>query len=500
MVDFYDSKLSVDETRNALVNACESDFALVGTGANFLTDPEPLITCPDEAGRPTGIPDLTTFSLDPGYQCSPVSFQILPPDLDCSTINDKLERYRMQVGTVRYFQRRFGDLHGIYVLSGDLESVRDAALPQVAAWTDEGVKQDGEGAYFVSSVAPRSAFTPDVQVIKDDSSNFVYLGVPVESIAAFRQEAKVQGVDTVKAWTCAFVCYDRTFVEAGGADVDGQLITGTTLPFEEAGKVPALARYLKAVGPKNADGFGVQAWIAGMLFEQVADGIVKTDGVNGLTRGAFLGGLRRVHTCHGRRDPRDDRHRQQGAERLLPGAPGERRRVRAGNPEEAGHLRLQAVQPAYDCTRPPGLEPASTDRSNPCHAVQLALNVDNLDAAIDFYSRLFHTKPAKVREGYANFAIRRAPAEARARRGLRHARLAEPPRCRGRDDRRGAGSEDAPHRRGARDAERGRDGVLLRDAGQGLGERSCRSVVGGLHRARRLRRVRPDRGCVDRLT
>jgi len=295
VVDFYDSKLSADETRNAIVNACERDFALVGTGANFLTDPEPLITCPDQAGRPTGIPDLTTFSLDPAYQCSPVSFQVLPPDLDCSTIHDTNEKYRMQVGTVRYLQKRFGDLHGIYVLSGDLESVRDAALPQVAAWTDEGVKQDGEGAYFVSSVAPRSAFTPDVQVIKDGSSNFAYLGVPVESVAAFRQEAKVQGVDTVKAWACAFECYDRTFLEAGGADVDGQLITGTTVPFEEAATVPALARYLKAVGPKNADGFGVQAWIAGMLFQQVADGIVKTEGVNGLTRTSFLDGLRDVH-------------------------------------------------------------------------------------------------------------------------------------------------------------------------------------------------------------
>jgi ABC-type branched-subunit amino acid transport system substrate-binding protein len=295
VVDFYDSKLSADETRNALVNACERDFALVGTGANFLTDPEPLITCPDKAGRATGIPDLTTFSLDPTYQCSPVSFQILPPDLDCSTMHDAKERYRVQVGTVRYYQQRFGALHGIYVLSGDLESVRDAALPQVAAWTDVGVKQDGEGAYFVSSVAPRSAFTPYMQVLKDHSSTFAYLGVPVESVAAFRQEAKVQGVSTVKAWACAFECYDRTFLQAGGADVDGELVTGTTTPFEEARRVPALARYLHAVGARNADGFGVQAWIAGLLFQQVATAIAKSDGVNGLTRAAFLDGIRGVH-------------------------------------------------------------------------------------------------------------------------------------------------------------------------------------------------------------
>jgi catechol 2,3-dioxygenase-like lactoylglutathione lyase family enzyme len=37
--------------------------------------------------------------------------------------------------------------------------------------------------------------------------------------------------------------------------------------------------------------------------------------------------------------------------------------------------------------------------------LQLALNVDDIDAAVDFYSTLFDTMPAKRRPGYANFAI-----------------------------------------------------------------------------------------------
>ena len=41
--------------------------------------------------------------------------------------------------------------------------------------------------------------------------------------------------------------------------------------------------------------------------------------------------------------------------------------------------------------------------------LQLALNVSNLDEAIDFYSKLFDTKPAKIRDGYANFAIDEPP-------------------------------------------------------------------------------------------
>jgi catechol 2,3-dioxygenase-like lactoylglutathione lyase family enzyme len=41
--------------------------------------------------------------------------------------------------------------------------------------------------------------------------------------------------------------------------------------------------------------------------------------------------------------------------------------------------------------------------------VQLALNVDDLDASIAFYSALFGAEPAKVRPGYANFAITEPP-------------------------------------------------------------------------------------------
>jgi catechol 2,3-dioxygenase-like lactoylglutathione lyase family enzyme len=40
---------------------------------------------------------------------------------------------------------------------------------------------------------------------------------------------------------------------------------------------------------------------------------------------------------------------------------------------------------------------------------QLALNVDDLDEAIAFYSKLFNTAPAKVKPGYANFAVAEPP-------------------------------------------------------------------------------------------
>ncbi|MFV0527047.1 MAG: ArsI/CadI family heavy metal resistance metalloenzyme [Acidimicrobiales bacterium] len=41
--------------------------------------------------------------------------------------------------------------------------------------------------------------------------------------------------------------------------------------------------------------------------------------------------------------------------------------------------------------------------------LQLALNVDDLDEAVAFYTRMFGTAPAKLRPGYANFAIAEPP-------------------------------------------------------------------------------------------
>lgn len=41
--------------------------------------------------------------------------------------------------------------------------------------------------------------------------------------------------------------------------------------------------------------------------------------------------------------------------------------------------------------------------------LQLALNVDDLDTAIDFYTKLFGVAPAKVKPGYANWAVEDPP-------------------------------------------------------------------------------------------
>src|SRR5688500_15016096 len=53
-----------------------------------------------------------------------------------------------------------------------------------------------------------------------------------------------------------------------------------------------------------------------------------------------------------------------------------------------------------------GTTPAPTPATG---RVQLALNVDDLEVAVDFYTKLLGTGPAKRRPGYANFAVAAPP-------------------------------------------------------------------------------------------
>jgi len=41
--------------------------------------------------------------------------------------------------------------------------------------------------------------------------------------------------------------------------------------------------------------------------------------------------------------------------------------------------------------------------------IQLALNVENLEESVEFYSTLFGVEPAKTKPGYANFAVAEPP-------------------------------------------------------------------------------------------
>ena len=115
--------------------------------------------------------------------------------------------------------------------------------------------------------------------------------------------------------------------------------------------------------------------------------------------------------------------------------------------------------------------------------VQLALNVNDIDEAVSFYTKLFGTEPAKRRPGYANFAVAEPPLKLV---------LLENPGQGGTLNHLGVEVADADTvdaeqaRLAAGGPGRGRRAgydLLLRPAGQVLGHRRPRRrTVGDLHR------------------
>ena len=108
--------------------------------------------------------------------------------------------------------------------------------------------------------------------------------------------------------------------------------------------------------------------------------------------------------------------------------------------------------------------------------VQLALNVDDLDEAVTFYSKLFGAEPAKRKPGYANFAIAEPPLKLVLLENPGKGGTHQPPRRRGRLQRHRARRDRPADRRGPVHRRGDRHHLLLRHPGQGLGHRPGRGA------------------------
>jgi ABC-type branched-subunit amino acid transport system substrate-binding protein len=287
-VDFIDSKLSADEARNAFIKACSEDFAVVGATALFTNNVDDIEGCVDQAGAVTGLPDIAVVTTEVVQQCSPTTFGINPPTLVCDTQNEHPQTYQANAGRAFYYQKKFGkDLHGVFIFTSDLKAANNANRASMTQMQTAGIEADEQ--IDVSALATQQAYTPIIQAMKDNGSNYAQSGSDYNSTVILRKEAKLQGLTDPKIiWDCTLQCYDRRLVEQGGADVEGQYVSLLFLPFEEASTNKELKAFVSTVGKDKVDGFAVQAWASGVLFQQAVENIVEKDGVNGLTRAALF--------------------------------------------------------------------------------------------------------------------------------------------------------------------------------------------------------------------
>jgi hypothetical protein len=288
VVDFIDSKLNPNEARNGVITACQNDFALVGTSALFLSNVDDVVNCADKAGATTGLPDVAAIVTGVPESCAPVTYSINPPQLDCSTKDQHPQTYWGNQGDAKWLLRQNkNDLHGSFLAGNDTKDALRGATAIIDTSIQAGIKADQKATQ--SGRDPQSAYTPVVNQMKNDNSNFSLTTMAISNAVELRSEAQLQGLSSDIVWECT-TCYDNA-IHDNAQVMDGTYMTLKYLPFEEAKSNTMLSTYMKYVGKDKANGFSVFGWVAALAFGEAANNTAKTQGVNGLTRANLLKSL-----------------------------------------------------------------------------------------------------------------------------------------------------------------------------------------------------------------
>jgi hypothetical protein len=294
-VDFYDSKLNGNESRNATIQACQNDYALVGTSALFLTQVDDIVNCKDQAGQATGIPDLSAVTTGVPESCSAMAFPAYGTAIDCPTVTQNPQTFHANQGMAKWELSKNKNLHGVFIVGNDTKDAARGGTILALASQQAGIKADqGSPVVAVSGRDPQSVFTPIVQKMKQDGSNYSLNVASANQALLLRNEAQIQGLDATKVfWECAS-CYGNALVKDNASNFEGEYQFLGFLPFEEASvnkTVAAFLKYMKQVGG-TPDQFAAYSFAATLAFADGVNAAVKAHGVNGLNRTNLISGIK----------------------------------------------------------------------------------------------------------------------------------------------------------------------------------------------------------------
>jgi ABC-type branched-subunit amino acid transport system substrate-binding protein len=277
VVDFCDSKLDPNATTNCVIQACQNDFAMVGTSANALEDLSDIDGCKNAAGKAVGIANLAAFAFVPEV-CDPDTYSIGGVGAYCKTAKQSPSTYIVPVGDTRYLTAHNPGLHGIWLYDTDDPTFKLTEVPLFQAESNVGIKKDGQGFYPLSGAVPQSALTPFIQQIKSSGSTFVYDDTTTANMVLLRKEAQLQGVSSVKVWECNSGCYDPTFYQQGGATVNGTYASLDELPYLSDYKTnPNLDKLITDLGGlNNFNNNALGSYVMALLFQDAVQKVVAS--------------------------------------------------------------------------------------------------------------------------------------------------------------------------------------------------------------------------------
>jgi ABC-type branched-subunit amino acid transport system substrate-binding protein len=288
-VDFIDSHLNPNQTRNAIITACGQDLAMVGTATALFSGLDDMTGCKDKGGAATGLPDIGAIVLGTPEACAAVSFPVIPSQIDCATVGKNPQTYRGNQGVFRYLAKKNPKLNGPFIKTNDSPDAERSTDVLTQASEHAGI--DVTSTPTLSNRDTQSAFTTIVSKMKQDGSNWSDNGLAAPGAVLLRQEAAVQGLTDPKiVWQCTSACYDEKQMAAAGSAMDREYMDLGFLPFSEASANKTLAGFLKYVGKENANAFAVYGFEAVLAFTAAADDANKSS--DGLTRASLLTALK----------------------------------------------------------------------------------------------------------------------------------------------------------------------------------------------------------------
>ena len=198
-----------------------------------------------KAGRPQESP-TSAGGRSTTEGCAPISFPVNPPNVLCNTMNTSPQTYQVNQGAFTYLLKHHGPLHGAMVYTNSTKSGAIAGQVLIEGPLHAGVKSDKTTG--VGGQAQQSEFTPIIQQMKQNGSNFAYTVTSAAGAVELLSEAQLQGLtDPNILWTCTTACYDNTVTTNAGV-MNGLYVSMTFLPFEEA-RANRRGRELREIRP-----------------------------------------------------------------------------------------------------------------------------------------------------------------------------------------------------------------------------------------------------------
>jgi ABC-type branched-subunit amino acid transport system substrate-binding protein len=230
--NYHDAKIL--DVNNAVLDACQTDFFVVGEGWS-------LDASQEEARRGCGLPAVAGYAVSPQFANAPLKWEPFPIPADYTNATAAL-----------YFKDQYpGKTSKIASMFANYSATIDSKDKVESAWSDLGYSFLGCPQQY--NISGEADWKPFVQKLKDCGAEIVYfVGSPYPNFENALTAADQIGYKPI--WYVDANFYDTNFRDWNtGGLADNVYIRESYTPLEEASANPATQQYLDIMKTYGGD-------------------------------------------------------------------------------------------------------------------------------------------------------------------------------------------------------------------------------------------------------